>query len=97
MSWKLSLAALQAVALPALCAAPEPQGEPLFSINPNLLPLQENAGTDGLFPMADCTGFKLEEATFDDMRQAMEDGLLTSVQLVTCYLTRTYQTQEYIK
>jgi len=94
MHWKLSLAALQLLAARSLCATPAVQ--PLFSYNPNLLPDQENAGTEDLFPMADCAGFKLEEATFDEMREAMEDGDLTSVQLVSCYLTRTYQTQEYI-
>lgn len=71
--------------------------EPLFSYTPNLIPLQENAGTENLFPMADCNGFKLEEATIDEMQEAMQTGRLTSVQLVTCYLVRTYQTQEYIK
>ncbi|KAF4984792.1 hypothetical protein FZEAL_83 [Fusarium zealandicum] len=70
--------------------------EPLFSYTPNLIPLQENAGTEDLFPMGDCNGFKLEEATIDQMQKAMESGKLTSVQLVTCYLVRTYQTQEYI-
>ncbi|KAG9249759.1 amidase signature domain-containing protein [Emericellopsis atlantica] len=94
MSWKLSLLALQGLALQALGAGRDPN--PPFSFNPNLLPLQENAGTEGLFPMADCVGFKLEEATINDMRQALEDGQLTSVELVACYLTRTYQTQEYI-
>jgi amidase len=68
-----------------------------FSLTPNLIPLQENAGTDKLFPMGDCFGFQLEEATIDEMREAMERGSLTSVQLVTCYMTRTFQTQQYIK
>ena len=71
--------------------------EPLFSMNPNLIPLQQNADTENLFPMADCNGFKLEEATFTEMQDAMKAGKLTSVQLVTCYLIRTEQTQNYIK
>ncbi|KAM5543868.1 hypothetical protein V8D89_002485 [Ganoderma adspersum] len=62
----------------------------------NLVPLQEHAGTEDLFPMEDCSGFKLHETTFDEMQAAMRHGPLTSVQLVTCYLVRTYQTQEYI-
>ncbi|KAJ4321496.1 hypothetical protein N0V84_005299 [Fusarium piperis] len=90
---KLQLAAgfLVAQALGA-----RPSTEPLFSYAPNLLPLQKNAGSADLFPMGKCNGFKLEEATIDDMQKAMQSGKLTSVQLVTCYLTRTYQTQEYI-
>lgn len=74
-----------------------PSAAPLFTPSPNLLPLEENASTASLFPMADCAGFKLEEATIDDMSRAMGCGKLTSVQLVTCYLTRNYQTAEYIK
>lgn len=68
-----------------------------FEYTPNLIPLQSNANSTGLFPMADCHGFKLEEATIDEMQEAMDGGNLTSVQLVGCYLTRTFQTQEYIK
>ena len=63
----------------------------------NLIPLQEHVGTEDLFPMEDCSRFKLHEATLDEMQTAMHSGQLTSVQLVTCYLLRTYQTQEYIK
>ncbi|KAK1625222.1 amidase signature domain-containing protein [Colletotrichum phormii] len=44
-----------------------------------------------------CAGtFKLEEATIDQMQKAMTDGILTSQQLVMCYMQRTFQTQEYI-
>ncbi|RSM02098.1 hypothetical protein CEP52_008173 [Fusarium oligoseptatum] len=91
---KLQLAAAGLLAAQALAA--KPSTEPLFSYAPNLLPLQKNAGSADLFPMGKCNGFKLEEATIDDMQKAMRSGKLTSVQLVTCYLTRTYQTQEYI-
>jgi amidase len=63
----------------------------------NLLPLQENAGSDALFPMADCQGFDLHEATIDEMQEAMRAGHLTSVQLVTCYMIRNFQTQNYLK
>lgn len=62
----------------------------------NLIPLQQNAGSDDLFPMGDCFGFDLHEATITEMQEAMRLGHLTSTQLVTCYLVRTYQTQEYI-
>lgn len=95
MILKLQLAAAGLFAAQALAA--RPATEPLFSYSPNLLPLQKNAGSADLFPMGKCNGFKLEEATIDDMQKAMRSGKLTSVQLVTCYLTRTYQTQEYIK
>jgi hypothetical protein len=62
-----------------------------------VFPLQENAETEKLFPMALCNGFKLEEATIDQMQEAMKKGKLTSQQLVVCYMQRTYQTNEYIK
>lgn len=69
----------------------------LFEFTPNLIPSQDNAGSDKLFPMGECFGFKLEEATIDEMQQAMKSGNLTSVKLVTCYMTRVFQTQQYIK
>lgn len=68
-----------------------------YGYTANLIPLQENAGTVDLFPMPECFGFRLEEATIDEMQKAMESGALTSVQLVQCYMIRTYQTEEYIK
>ncbi|KAK8068555.1 hypothetical protein PG996_007667, partial [Apiospora saccharicola] len=58
-------------------------------------PLQEHADSAQLFPMPPCGGFQLEEATIDQMQAAMGNGTLTSVQLATCYMMRTYQTQEY--
>lgn len=68
----------------------------VFPMTPNLIPLQKNAGSDNLFPMADCFGFKLHEATIDQMQAAMTHGNLSSVQLVSCYLTRQLQTQQYL-
>ncbi|KAM3461773.1 hypothetical protein MY5147_003131 [Beauveria neobassiana] len=65
-------------------------------LTPPLLPLQENANTTELFPMADCHGLKLEEATIDQMQEAMANTNLTSLKLVGCYLTRIIQTQDYI-
>ena len=47
--------------------------------------------------MPSCYGFTLEEATIDQMQDAMSSGKLTSVQLVTCYMKRIYQTDQYIK
>lgn len=63
----------------------------------SLFPLQENVDSTKLFPMAPCGSFKLEEATIDDMQKAMAKGTLTSVQLTECYMTRNYQTDDYIK
>lgn len=60
-------------------------------------PLQENVNTPALFPMPTCGHFNLEEATIDQMQQAMRNGTLTSQQLVLCYMQRTYQTEEYLR
>lgn len=56
-------------------------------------------GEDGskLFPMPDCHGFKLEEATVDQIQAALSSGGLTSVQLVGCYLDRIYQVDGYLR
>ncbi|KAH7312624.1 amidase signature domain-containing protein [Stachybotrys elegans] len=59
-------------------------------------PILENVGTSDLFPMPECFGFELEEATIDEMQHAMTHDNLTSTQLVTCYLLRNYQTAPYI-
>lgn len=64
---------------------------------PTFFPLEQNEGLPDLFPMAPCGSFKLEEATIDQMQQAMSSGELTSVQLTLCYLSRIYQTQSYTK
>ncbi|KAG6304107.1 hypothetical protein E4U09_000016 [Claviceps aff. purpurea] len=68
----------------------------IFDLTPDLIPSQDKAGSEGLFPMADCHGFALEEATIDEMQEAMGNGSLTSVQLLHCYMMRTFQTQQYI-
>lgn len=70
---------------------------PIWGSDFPVFPLQENAETEKLFPMASCSGFKLEEATIDQMQEAMKKGKLTSQQLVICYLQRQYQTDDYIK
>lgn len=64
---------------------------------PPLTPLMSNAGSPDLFPMKECFGFGLEEASIDEMQSAMETKGLTSVQLVLCYMMRNHQTLEYIK
>lgn len=52
---------------------------------------------DGLFPMPDCYGFELYEATIDQMQAALASKKLTSFQLAMCYLKRVYQTDGYIR
>lgn len=47
--------------------------------------------------MSECAGFQLEEATIGHMQKALEEGQLTSIQLVNCYLKRTFQTRPYLK
>ena len=58
---------------------------------------QESASPAQLFALPTCNGVKIEEATIDDLQTFMANGSLTSVQLVTCYMQRSYQTAEYIK
>lgn len=55
------------------------------------------AANNGQFPMPSCDGFKLEEATIDQLQEAMSNGTLTSVKIVMCYLQRIFQTDEYIR
>jgi amidase len=50
-----------------------------------------------LFPMRRCHGFKLEEATIDQIQGRLENGTFTSVELLECYLDRIHQTQPYLK
>ena len=50
-----------------------------------------------LFPMPDCNGFVLEEATIDQLQDAMGNGQLTSLQITLCYLQRIQQIDEYVK
>lgn len=66
------------------------------TLTPSLFPFEQYAETPGLFPLAPCGTFNLEEATIDQMQEAMTNGTLTSQQLVTCYIIRTYQTNSYI-
>lgn len=59
-------------------------------------PLSDN-GASTMFPMPLCNGFKLEEATIDQMQAAMKSGQLTAVQLLQCYTERMYQTNSYTR
>ena len=51
----------------------------------------------GLFPMPSCHGITLEEATIDQLQDAMSYGKLTSVDILNCYLARVSQTNSYCK
>jgi amidase len=89
------VACITSIAAPAV--ASEALAAPVWGSDFPVFPLQEKAETEALFPMALCNGFKLEEATIDQMQEAMKQGKLTSQQLVICYLQRNYQTEDYIK
>ena len=52
---------------------------------------------DNLFPMPECNGLVLEEATVDFLQHAMQSGQLTSTSIALCYLQRIYQTNGYTK
>lgn len=90
--------------LSLLCAWPaavsayltECQNASSTSLTPPLFPLEQYVDSAALFPMPPCGTFHLEEATIDEMQAAMSNGSLTSQQLVTCYIVRTYQTNPYI-
>lgn len=71
-------------------------------VNPNATTTAGVTGQTGCsvvtpFPMADCYGLPLEEATIDQMQNWMASGLLTSRQLTKCYLGRILQLNEYVK
>lgn len=60
--------------------------------------LQDGSNANGgQFPMSLCHGFKLEEATIDQLQKAMSNGTLTSTKVMMCYLKRMYQTDSYIQ
>ncbi|KAF4628261.1 hypothetical protein G7Y89_g9883 [Cudoniella acicularis] len=75
------------------------ESQELSSPYPYQFPVLQNGSNadSGQFPMPLCYGFKLEEATIDQLQQAMANGTLTSVQIVLCYLQRVFQTDEYIQ
>jgi amidase len=60
--------------------------------------LQSNSSKDsGQFPMPQCHGITLEEATIDQLQDYMVNGNITSVQIAMCYMQRILQTDEYTK
>ncbi|KAH8820803.1 amidase signature domain-containing protein [Xylogone sp. PMI_703] len=60
--------------------------------------LQNGSNADsGQFPMPLCNGFKLEEATIDQLQSEMKHGKLTSVDIIGCYLRRIHQTDQFLR
>lgn len=55
---------------------------------PYLFPNGYSAETPELFPMPQCHGVTLEEATIDQLQDYMSQGILSSVKLALCYLER---------
>jgi amidase len=69
---------------------------PLQQPYPYYFPPQHAENSTTLFPMPTCQGITLEEATIDQLSGYMSDGLLTSAQLLQCYLKRVHQVDNYI-
>jgi amidase len=70
--------------------------DPLQNPLPYFFPPQNATGTPALFPMPLCQGIVLEEATIDQLQHDMNRGLLTSLELLRCYLRRAEQVDSYI-
>ncbi|KAI9720870.1 MAG: hypothetical protein M1812_002709 [Candelaria pacifica] len=51
---------------------------------------------DKLFPMRECHGVKIEEATIDQLQHSMSIGQLTAQQLASCYVDRITQVDGYV-
>lgn len=75
------------------------ENQELESPYPYEFPVLQNGSLAdiGQFPMPLCYGFKLEEATIDQLQQAQSNGTLTSVKLAMCYMKRIYQVDGYIR
>lgn len=56
-----------------------------------------NVSASAWHAMPLCKGHKIEDATINELQDFMTNGNLTTVQLVTCYMQRYYQTNQYIK
>ena len=61
------------------------------SLNSNIENMNEQ------FRMPKCQGFTLEEATIDQLQDAMKKGLLSSASLCLCYIDRYHQTKDLLK
>ncbi|KAF1914766.1 glutamyl-tRNA amidotransferase subunit A [Ampelomyces quisqualis] len=69
---------------------------PLEQPSPYFFPPLNAAESPGLFPMQTCNGVVLNEATIDQLQGHMRDGILTSLELLKCYLKRVEQVDGYI-
>ena len=86
----VSLLGIAATLAVCATAAPERYTEsPATSYN--------NVSASAWHAMPLCKGHKIEDATIDELQEFMTTGNLTTVQLVTCYIQRYYQTNQYIK
>jgi amidase len=56
-----------------------------------------NASAAAWHAMPLCKGFSIEDVTIDGLQQYMASSNLSSVQLLSCYMQRYYQTNQYIK
>jgi amidase len=70
--------------------------DPLQQPYPYYFPPQDAASTSALFSMPVCQGITLEEATIDQLADYMRNGVLSSAQLLRCYLRRIHQVDDYI-
>lgn len=70
--------------------------DPLQTPFPYSFPPINDADTPHLFPMPSCHGITLEEATIDQLQGYFSNGVLTSIQLLRCYVRRIQQVDGYI-
>jgi amidase len=70
--------------------------DPLHQPLPYYFPPEDATGSPSLFPMPPCQGIVLEEATVDQLQGYLGQGLLTSLELLRCYLKRMRQVDDYI-
>lgn len=70
--------------------------DPLQQPYPYHFPPEDARDTPDLFPMQKCGPITLEETTIDQLQGYMSDGMLTSVDLLKCYLKRARQVDKYI-
>lgn len=52
--------------------------------------------SEELFPMDTCNGITLNDATIDQLQDYFEKGVLTSEDVVRCYLDRYFQVDPYV-
>ncbi|EXJ77458.1 hypothetical protein A1O3_09684 [Capronia epimyces CBS 606.96] len=75
---------------------PQAGAEPWDNPNSTVKPRVSVSGDANPFPMAECYGVAIEEATIDQLQAWMTSGKLTSRQITLCYLGRILQLNEYV-